>query len=133
MAEEYEKGAKFNSGIDKLYRIGTLRRACHNCKMENNYRVWFASLQGIRSEINAKMTKDSEREEASERNIANHYEFIIKCFLDNNMSVKIKHKGKDILIKNLDIYSVLYDYELWLGDIEEKYKFGMPDVDEEGL
>jgi len=35
-------------------------------------------------------------------------------------------KGK---VEAIDIYELLYEYELWLGDIEEKYKFGMPDKD----
>jgi hypothetical protein len=133
-SDDINKEAKFNSGIQKLYRIGKLKEGCHDARRFNYYSLWFSCLQGIRSEMNAKMTKDKKESYDSERDKADEFENAIKKYLDNKKNEMVSVDGKKGKVSDINIYDLLYNYELWLGDIEEKYKFGMPDQeDDEGL
>lgn len=129
MPDRDERSAMFNSGIDKIYRLGSLRRGCHDARVYRNYSLWFACLQGIRSELNSKLTKEATKKGEPERDIANRYEEIARLYLDKKDEIVVEWNGIKGKVKDIDIYQLLYEYELWLGDIEEKYKFGMPDMD----
>ena len=124
-----DKGAKFNAGIAKLIRMGKLREGCHDARFLKDYNQWFTCLQGLRSEINSKLSKEINKKKPEiriEREVAEEYENVIRLCLNNKSDSAVSFKGKEVKIRSLDIYKLLYDYELWLGDIEEKYKFGMP-------
>lgn len=121
--------AKFNSGIAKLIRIGKLREACHDARTAKNFILWFSCLQGIRSEINAKLTKNVNDKKKSEVDSAEEYENAAKLWLDKEYEETVEVNNQKGKVKNIDIYKLLYEYELWLGEIEEKYKLGMPDED----
>jgi len=127
-------GAKFNDGLAKLMRIGKLKGGCHDARTNKQYHKWFSWLQGIRSEINAKLSKpeeikqnDNKERRLSEREEADKFEKIARLYLDGNHEKEIRINNKRIEIGEIDIYDLLFNYELWLGDLEEKYKFGMPD------
>lgn len=126
-----EKEARFNSGIAKLLRIGKLREGCHDGRLYKNYPLWLSSLRGMRSEINAKLTKVKTKKGKeiipSERERALEFEKVIRLFLENKKDVDVKFNGRKINLQEIDIDDWLYEYELWLGDMEEKYKWGMPD------
>lgn len=127
-----DRVARFNSGVDKLYRIGALKRGCHDARVYNNFELWFSCLQGIRSEMNSKLTltpNQKKKETESERSIAGEYENAAQSWFDRREDEVITIRGKRGKVKDLNIKSLLYEYELWLGDMEEKYKFGMPDMD----
>ena len=119
---------QFNEGIRKLGRIGRLREGCHEARLKKDLDLWFTSVKGMRSEMNSKFTKKPVKDKTlSERDQCTEYEKAIKLYLDNKKSVEIKLNGFMGKVGQIDIFDLLYDYELFLGDLEEKYKFGMPD------
>lgn len=135
---ENERFAKFNEGWYKVYRLSKLKENCHDARLFDDHKRWFVSLQGIRSEINSKLTKELTKKakegDKTEREIADEYEIAVKAWLKDDKKREVvigEFKGK---ISNMDIYEVLYEYELWLEDMKEKYKLGMPEIeDNDGL
>lgn len=124
--------ARFNEGFFKIWRLGKLKESCHDARLNRDYNKWFTCLQGIRSEIHSKLNKKQKKQkpnEVTERDIADQYEEAINSWLSNKKDNEVNicnQKGK---IKNLNVYNVLYAYELWLEDMKDKYKIGMPDED----
>lgn len=135
---ENERFAKLNEGWYKVYRISKLKENCHDARLFDDHKRWFVSLQGIRSEINSKLTKELTKKakegDKTERDAADEYELAIKAWLnnDNKRTVTIgKHTGT---VADINIHDLLYEYELWLEDMKEKYKLGMPEIeDDDGL
>jgi len=127
-----DKQAKFNEGFYKVYRLSKLKEGCHDARLYRDYGRWFTCLQGMRSEIHAKLTKKSTKknpDEIPERNVANEYEEAVNKWIENKKDDEVvvgKVKGK---VGDLNIYHVLYAYELWIEDMKDKYKMGMPDED----
>ena len=116
-----EPKAKFNAGLAKLERISELRKGIHDARIANDWDRWKACLEGIRSEINAKL------DEKQKKLCFAKEDAIIKSRTEHNMQ-----KSKKIRV-TANPRRVLYDYELYIGDLEEKTGMGMPQQEDDGL
>jgi hypothetical protein len=123
--------SKYNSGIDKIYTMSVLRKGCHDSKIDRDFKKWFQCLRGLRSEFNSKFA-DDEKEKCDDYHL-----LFDNCLYENKSTNKITVFKKTIdstKLTDLQIDNLLYEYELFLGDLAEKYKYGMPDADDdEGL
>lgn len=113
-----DKKTKFNAGIAKLERISEIRKGLADAKISTNWYKWYYCLISWRSELNAKMDPGS-------RNSAKDHEQRIRVCLANYYTRKKQGKRPDYYPPDF-----LYDYELFLGDCEDKIGMGMPDSED---
>lgn len=127
-----ERKSKFNEGWFKVARISKLKENCHDARLVRDYGRWFTCLQGIRSEINSKLSKPKNGgNEKSEREIADEYDQAANYWIEEKKDKIVNVGNFSGKVSDLDIYNVLYAYELWLEDMKDRYKIGMPDMDED--
>lgn len=120
---EYEENtkSKFNAGLAKLERIGELRKGIHDARLNKDWEKWKACLEGIRSEIDAKLD-DDERKECDKMETS-----IVEVFHNYYKTRGMKNNAHFIP------RPILYKYELLIGKLEENTGMGMPDDDDDGL
>lgn len=126
MAYEEPREAKFNSGISKIERIGILRKACHDARFTMDYRLWFDSLRGMRSEMDSKFND-------KDKDVCNDYDIALKKWFKRKFEEIVMIHGKKGKVRDIDIDDILFNYELFLGKLEEKHKFGMPNEEFAGM
>lgn len=125
------KESKYNSGVDKIYTMGAIRKAAHDFKIGKEFAKWYQCLRSWRSEINSKLSEE-------ERDRCKEFHELFDSFFykrGNNITVEVnKIKIRIDNLSELELDNNLYEYELYLGDLLEKHKMGMPDADDdEGL
>ena len=107
------KESLFNAGIAKLKRIDKVKMAMHEARSSNNFVSWFNCLCSWREEM-------CERFDDAELAKSKLMEKNIEVFLGT------QHTG---IVKGY-----LNDYAIDLSRLEYKYKYSMPDKeDDEGL
>lgn len=116
-----EPKAKFNAGLAKLERISELRKGIHDARITNQWDKWNACLEGIRSEINAKLKKEQR----------------LECDMMEQRILSSRKTYNDAKRKKLPSLvnprNCLYNYELYIGELEEKTGMGMPEMEDDGL
>lgn len=115
--ENYDTTSKslFNAGVAKLIRIDRQRQIYAFANINKQFEVMADVLENIRNELN-------ERMETEEREKADNYERELKLQV-------LRNKREKVI--NINIFK---EYIRYLGDIEYKYGYSMPDaVDDEGL
>lgn len=113
--------SKFNAGLAKLERIGELRKGIHDARISKDLDRHLACLEGIRSEINAKLKQEQKKK-------CEEYEKKCHSSINNYYNARAR-KLKVISDPRL----ALYDYELYIGELEEKTGMGMPEEEDDGL
>ena len=98
----------FNAGVAKLMRIDNQWKLAQYSRIQKDYVMLSDSLLNIRTEINQKLNPE-------ERNKCIGYEQSMKTELD---ALKYKHKIS---------LTPFREFELYLGDLEFKYGYSMPD------
>ena len=116
--DEDKPKTKFNAGLAKLERIDLLRRGCHDAKIIKDYDRWNGCLKSYRGELNDRM-------EGERRTEAKGTEQIIDLALNKSI-IKLKG-GKENHITSTQRFNLMYDYELWLADLEKEFGLSMPD------
>jgi len=105
----------FNAGVAKLIRIDRQRQIYAFANMNKQFEIMADALENIRNELNERMEKD-------ERDIADEYETDLKNQI-------LRNKREKVI--NVNSFK---QYIRYLGDIEYKYGYSMPDaIDDEGL
>lgn len=102
----------FNAGLAKLQRIHVLRGICHQSRIMHDWDSWRSALHSWRAEINEKL-------DSQERKKANYFRYATDQCL-NKCLINEAHRWTQ------GDYDTLYDYELFLCDMESKYGFSMP-------
>lgn len=119
MAEEDLAKTRFNAGVAKLMRIDGIKKQLTVCRVTDDEHSRRRLLGAYRCEINEKLD-DDERDECSK------WERKIDMLLNSN--INFMQFDTNVLDEWLD------KYELYLGELEFKYGYSMPDEDEdEGL
>lgn len=101
----------FNAGVAKLMRIDKAWQIVHFSRIQKDYIMLSDSLLSIRGEINQKLNPE-------ERNKCFDFEKQIKKEID---TLKYRHKIS---------ITPFREYELYLGDLEFKYGYSMPDKEQ---
>jgi hypothetical protein len=110
-----ENKTLFNAGVAKLMRIDKQRQLMAAARIEKQWGMFVDCLENIRTEINENLEDD-------EKILCNDFECKIK------RQINSAHKTKKI-----DGF-LLRSYELYLGELEHKYGYSMPNKeDDEGL
>jgi len=110
------KTTLFNAGVAKLMRINDIKKQLHLCRAFDNEQLRRRWLGSYHSEINQKLNQE-ERE---------------RCLVfEENLDAFLKNKGKKLSFDITFLDKMLDDYELYLGDLEDKYGFSMPDKDDD--
>jgi len=123
MSEEYAEKTttKFNAGIAKLERMNKLRIGCHEARMRKQYTLWLDCLTGWRSEMNDKLEKE-------QQGVCNSYENLIQLSI-TPVQAPNQHPFSQFGKVKPNYYTVTFllnQYELYLGELENKYGYGMP-------
>jgi len=93
----------------------------HDARINSQWEKWKACLEGIRSEINAKL-KEPQKTECDEKEAD-----IINAIGQYYKAKRLKKKS------NVNPRTSLYAYELYIGELEEKTGMGMPGQEDDGL
>ena len=114
-----KKETAFNSGLAKLERIHDLRRNIHNCRMnpaiKNRAAIYLNALKGLYSEMGYKFSEDEK---------VKVKEMIGKCIYK---VITETSAGKQWSGRSEYSMDNLYELELYMSELENRYGFGMPD------
>jgi hypothetical protein len=114
--------SKYDSGLDKIYAMGNIRRGLHDYKIFRKFPEWYQCLRSWRSEMNSAFSTD-------ERDKCEKYQRVFETYLYGYIFDDVP---KDITDQTVD--RGLYEYELYLGDLADKYNLGIGKADmDEGL
>ena len=121
--EEHRDESKFNAGIAKLVRMDKLRSDIHKCRFEEDFPGWLSNLESWFSEMD-------ERLKTLEGDIVQAYFRLIKLLIRSAQeTARIKKYGsqKDTIRYDGTFIRYMNDLERYLGHVERKAGFGMPD------
>ena len=124
-SEEEKIEAKFNSGLNKIMRLHDIRLALHRARDDGDYKRVYNMLLGWRSELNYHMSDD-------DKSKANDFELNIRKAV---VGISVVNPYTS-MVYNLtsDYIKIMYEYELFLGDVENNIGLGAPEKeDDEGL